>query len=138
MPANGTVYIRWKPVLQKGLVLHHCHIYNHETAGMKEMMAVIDCSNTTLVAMRESVCDGITDDEGGSMEEEELTYENSKTRRAMRHLASVGANIPTEVTVWPWNQQNDKYQCQKTIDYLCSNSAMEMTYSAEYNNIFDI
>lgn len=105
---------------------------------MKEMMAVIDCSNTTLVAMRESVCDGITDDEGGSMEEEELTYENSKTRRAMRHLASVGANIPTEVTVWPWNQQNDKYQCQKTIDYLCSNSAMEMTYSAEYNNIFDI
>ena len=118
-------------------MLHHCHIYNHETAGMKEMVAVIDCSNTTLTAMRESVCDSNTDDDGQE-DVEELSYEDSRTRRAMRHLASVGASIPTEVTVWPWNQQNDKYQCQKTIDYLCSDSSMDMTYSAEYNNIFDI
>ena len=51
MPANGTIYVRFKPTHQKGLVLHHCHIYNHETAGMKEMHAVIGGFNSLFYSL---------------------------------------------------------------------------------------
>merc|ERR1711988_637716 len=62
VPANGTVFVRFKPIMFDGLILHHCHIYNHETAGMKEMVAVVDCTDSTLKDTKAAVCDSLDDD----------------------------------------------------------------------------
>ena len=44
VPRNGSVVVRWRPTLHTGLLLHHCHVYNHESAGLKEMIMVVNCS----------------------------------------------------------------------------------------------
>mmetsp|Transcript_18012 Transcript_18012/g.32740 ORF Transcript_18012/g.32740 Transcript_18012/m.32740 type:complete len:150 (-) Transcript_18012:229-678(-) len=130
VPANGTIFVRFRPTVQKGLVLHHCHIYNHETAGMKEMHAVIDCDNTTLLAMKDAVCTGLSESEFG--ETEDATQELDADRKAhIRNLLSMGASMPTTDNNWPWVQQDTEGQCKKTIDYLCSDGAMVMSYSEE-------
>lgn len=104
VPCNGTVYIRFKPTKFKGLVLHHCHIYNHETAGMKELVAVEDCSKSTLDDMKSKMC--------------------SRRRLEAPSDAPDGYDF-----TWPWFEQDTESQCEDTIDYLCSKSGMEMNYN---------
>merc|ERR1719198_1455335 len=41
VPRDGHVVVRFVPHTYAGLILHHCHVYNHETGGLKEM---VDCS----------------------------------------------------------------------------------------------
>jgi len=136
VPANGTIYVRFKPTHQKGLVLHHCHIYNHETAGMKEMVAVIDCQNQTINKMKESVCTGLKESEYGDSEGEvssDISTEamDEKRKAAIRRLLSMGASEPTTDTNWPWVQQDTEGQCKETIDYMCSDGSMILSYSGE-------
>ena len=45
VPRDGHVVVRFQPHLYSGLILHHCHVYNHETGGLKEMVDVLDCSD---------------------------------------------------------------------------------------------
>ena len=58
VPRGGRVVVRFKPTKYTGLVLHHCHVNNHETAGLKEMVAVMDFSAEARLAIRAS-CRGL-------------------------------------------------------------------------------
>ena len=126
VPANGTVFVRFKPIRFTGLILHHCHIYNHETAGMKEMVAVVDCSASTLRKMKEAMCESIDDDD----RIRRLSTGESENAGDMK---SVMASKSTSDTVWPWFEQDTKSQCKGTIDFICSNSGMTMDYSKAYD-----
>mmetsp|Transcript_91733 Transcript_91733/g.262270 ORF Transcript_91733/g.262270 Transcript_91733/m.262270 type:complete len:639 (-) Transcript_91733:195-2111(-) len=119
VPANGTVWVRFKPTLYDGLLLHHCHIYNHETAGMKEMMSVVDCSASTMADTKAAVCSSLDDDSTDQM-----------GMQVMMNMGSEGASKPTEDNTWPWVQQDTKYQCEEYIDYICTDNAMKMDYSS--------
>ena len=57
VPRNGSVVVRWRPTLHTGLLLHHCHVYNHESAGLKEMIMVVNCS-TGAIAKLNAHCSG--------------------------------------------------------------------------------
>jgi len=130
IPANGTVYIRFKPIQFTGLVLHHCHIYNHETAGLKEMVAVVDCRGTTLSDMKEKVCSDLDDDQGRKLARDMIIDEG-------RRLGVGGTTGQTSRgEAWPWVQQDTVLQCEMTIDYICSDSGMHMAYDEDYDREF--
>ena len=44
VPRDGHVVVRFTPLRYAGPILHHCHVYNHESAGLKEMIMVVNCS----------------------------------------------------------------------------------------------
>jgi FtsP/CotA-like multicopper oxidase with cupredoxin domain len=57
VPRDGYVVVRFTPLRYAGPILHHCHVYNHETGGLKELVDVIDCSDEAKQKLIE-VCTG--------------------------------------------------------------------------------
>ena len=45
VPPGGWIKVRFLPENYGGLLLHHCHVFNHETAGMKQLVSVVNCSD---------------------------------------------------------------------------------------------
>merc|ERR1719231_1257164 len=45
IPLGGWVTVRFVPENYAGYLLHHCHVYNHEAAGLKQLVAVVNCSD---------------------------------------------------------------------------------------------
>ena len=45
VPHGGWVKIRFLAENYAGYLLHHCHVFNHETAGMKQLAQVINCTD---------------------------------------------------------------------------------------------
>ena len=45
IPYGGWVTVRFVPENYAGYLLHHCHVFNHETAGLKQLVAVINCTD---------------------------------------------------------------------------------------------
>merc|ERR1711998_627833 len=58
VPRDGYVVIRFTPIKNAGLILHHCHVYNHETGGLKELVDVIDCSEEAFEKIMDVCPDG--------------------------------------------------------------------------------
>ena len=64
------IKVRWaKAENYAGYLLHHCHVFNHETAGLKQLVAVVNCSDDriyNLVAYADSSADvGVGSDADG-------------------------------------------------------------------------
>lgn len=57
VPVEGYAVVEFVPVKYTGLVLHHCHIFNHETGGLKAMFAVVDCRDDTVAALKTALCE---------------------------------------------------------------------------------
>jgi len=135
IPANGTIFIRFKPIQFTGLVLHHCHIYNHETAGLKEMLAVVDCRGPTIAKMKEKVCADLDDDIQRRLR---LTGPPGAKPRVLSDIGSPDGTYGSESRgeAWPWVQQDTILQCEITIDYICSDSGMHMAYDETYDREF--
>ncbi len=90
------------------------------------MVAVIDCSASTLRKMKEAMCEPIDDDD----RIRRLSSGESENKEDMK---SVLVSKSTSDTVWPWFEQDTKSQCKGTIDFLCSNAGMTMDYNKAYD-----
>ena len=74
VPKGGWVTVRFKAENYAGFLLHHCHVFNHETAGLKQLVAVVNCSDNEIyntLAMDAasfgfdiSICSDDPDDDG--------------------------------------------------------------------------
>merc|ERR1711998_691812 len=104
VPANGTVFVRFKPIRFTGLILHHCHIYNHETAGMKEMVAVVDCSASTLRKMKEAMCESIDDESSSSGPPMFMNMKSYHRGLGANDAPIDSTGESTSDATWPWNQ----------------------------------
>jgi len=74
VPHGGWIKVRFMAENYGGLLLHHCHVFNHETAGMKQIVAVVNCTDNQIYnglrmyeeesADMDSFCTYTSDDDG--------------------------------------------------------------------------
>ena len=62
MPHGGWVKIRFLAENYAGYLLHHCHVFNHETAGMKQLAQVINCTDKDIYVGLRSYASSDDDD----------------------------------------------------------------------------
>lgn len=56
VPRGGSLVMRWMPTRYTGTTMYHCHIYNHETAGMKAMIGISNCTDAYLKSAIDYMC----------------------------------------------------------------------------------
>ena len=97
VPHGGWVKIRFLAENYAGYLLHHCHVFNHETAGLKQLVSVVNCSDDRIYnelkkyadsfGMDITICSDADDDD--STKETALSHSGFSPEST---LGTVGAN----------------------------------------------
>ena len=97
VPLGGSIKVRFKAENYAGYLLHHCHVFNHETAGLKQLVSVVNCSDDRIYnelkkyadsfGMDITICSDADDDD--STKETALSHSGFSPEST---LGTVGAN----------------------------------------------